>query len=464
MKQTLMKFPNGFRAVLCSKQSNVVTISISLLYGAEQEKKDMSGVTHFIERLLKNAVSKDVAKLGGIVESKTDYEHMEITISTVRENLEESLKSLTNILFDFRPTYGKFKEEQARIIQEIENRKSSPVALLSDLTQRNRYKTTSLATEMLGTAKTISELDLETLRDYYKSILAPNQLLLSVVGNISDEKKSVDDEQLSDEVIKFEEGDEIDETLKSMSTWNEIKESPADLEKVKVTRYDQDNLNYIKDLVTRAFYSKTIDLKPATKRRTTAYFPLKKTTIVMKNKNLNQSRFHLSFPSAPYSSTAYKYSKLFEIYLSNYLKSGLSTERGVYGLNVYISQFKNNAHINIVFAVDSERAVELYQKVIDLLKGQRQESTTMAEFKSLVVAYKTLISLGHEKMSDLARRYNKWLFLKGELFNLTNELKAISIMNFEGFRDICKKMINFNSLLVVYLGKPLAEDALQIKK
>lgn len=463
MKQTLMKFPNGFRVVLSSRASNVVTISVSLLFGAEQEKKNISGITHFIERLIRSSVSRDVAKLGGIVETKTDYEHLELTVSTVRENLEEVVKSITTNIFEFGPTYAKFKEEQSRILQEIENRKVSPLAILSDLTQKNRYKTTSLATELIGTAKTILELDLESLREYYHTILSPNHLLVSVVGNISDEKTTENELSGMDEVVSFD-AEEKPESIKLASTWNEIKEDKSLIEKVEMKKYNQDSLNYIKDLVTREFYSRTIPLKEKSKRRTTAYFPLKQTTIITKNKNLNQSRFHISFPSAPYSSTAYKYSKLFELYLSNYIKSGLADERGVYGMNVYISQFKNNAHINIVFAVDSERAEELYKKIIELLKGQRQESIRLAEFKSLKLAYKTMISLGHEKMSDLARRYNKWMFLKGELFNLTNELKAIEVMDFESFRDVTRKMINFNSMLVVYLGKPLPADALKIKK
>lgn len=461
MKQTLIKFPNGFRAVLSSRNSNVVTIQLSLLFGAEQEKKNMSGVTHFIERLLKSAIQRDVDKLGGLVESKTDYEHMEITISTVRENLEDCFSSLTKILFDFRPTYEKFKLEKIKILSEIENRKLSPLAILSDLTQKNRYKTTSLATELYGTTKTIGELTLEELREYYKSILTPNQILLSVVGNIADEKESDNLSIGDDEVKTFDDGEE-DKDLKSISVWNEIYEEKIDLSKIKVKKYDYDSLDYIKDLVTKEFYSKTLNLPNNLKRRTTAYFPLKKTTIITKNKNLNQSRFHISLPSAPYISSAYKYSKLFEIYLSNYLKSGLGSEMGLYGLNVYISQFKNNAHLNIVFAVDEEKAVDVYKRVIELLKGQRQESTTMAEFNSLVVAYKTMVSLGHEKMSDLAKRYNKWMFLKGEVFNLTNELKAISTMNFESFREVSKKMINLNSMLVVYLGKPLEDGALEI--
>lgn len=463
MKQSLMKFPNGLRVILSSRQSNVVTLSLSVMFGAEQEKKNSSGVTHLIERLMKNLVLKEMGEIGGIVESKTDYEHFEISISTVRENLEKALASLTEAVFDFRPTYKGFKTEQARILQEIENRKASPLVILSEMTQKNRYKTTSLATELLGTTKSISEITLDFLHEYYKSILSPENILLSVVGNISNEKIDSEQSEEGDETISFDEGENKEANLKSFSVWNEVYDDPNEINKIVLKKYDIDNLDYIKELVTKEFYSRTLNLPKNVRRRSTAYFPLKEATIIEKNKNLNQSRFQISLPSAPYSSSGYRYSKLFELYLSNYLKRGLVGESGVYGLNVYLSQFKNNAHLNIVFAVDNEKAVEAFNKVIELLKGQKQESITKSEFKSLIMSYKTMLSLGHEKMSDLARRFNKWLFLKNELFNLTNELKAISAMNFDSFREISKKMVNFNSMMVVYLGKPLEKGALKIK-
>ena len=217
MKQSLMKFPNGLRVVLSSRQSNVVTISLSLLFGAEQERKEVSGITHVIERLLRNAINSKIGELGGLVESKTDYEHLEISISTVRENLEHAIKALSNTIFEFRPTYENFKTEQARILQEIENRKASPLMILSDLTQKNRYKTTSLATELIGTTKTMTEMELEDVKNYYSSILTPEQLMLSIVGNISDELAGEVGDDDEDQVNYFDEGEPKESNIKNIS-------------------------------------------------------------------------------------------------------------------------------------------------------------------------------------------------------------------------------------------------------
>ena len=177
--------------------------------------------------------------------------------------------------------------------------------------------------------------------------------------------------------------------------------------------------------------------------------------MIEKAKNLNQSRIQISLPSAPYSSRGYRYSKLFEILLKNYLSRNFSTEEGLYSLETSVSQFRNNAYLSITFAVDFENAQTVYAKLRRLLRELKSQGVSREEFASLKLAYQTIVSLGHEKMSDLAKRYNKWLFLKGEMFNLINELKAIEAMDYNDFGTITNKMLDEKGILVVYLGKKL---------
>ena len=338
-------------------------------------------------------------------------------------------------------------------------RKNNPLSILCELTQKNRYKTTSLATELLGTNKTVEDLTLEEVRDYYDIILVPTQMLLSIVGNISDEEVSNEPEVEVTEQ-EFSIPKEIKSEAQGIQSWSALT-GKITTKGLKEKKYIQDTLGYIKDLVVKEFYSKTINLKADARRRSTAYFPLKKPIIIQKNKNLNQSRFQISIPSAPYSSAGYKYSKLFEIYLRSFLSSKLKGEGGVYGLDVEIKQFKNNAHLNITFAVDYEDAVVVYKKVQDLLTQLKSQSITKREFDSLKTAYQTIISLGHERMSDLAKRYNKWLFLNGELFSLTKEIKQVSSLSYEDFIYITGKMLDKGGRQTVYLGKKLNEDDLK---
>lgn len=456
MKHSLIKFPNGLKMIVCSKNSNVVTMSFSLLFGAEQEKKNQSGISSVIEKLMRLKLSSEVINLGGVVDSKTDYEHIELTVSTIRENLEVCLEALNRTIFDFHPTYTEFAQVQARALQSIEKTKSNPLAILSEITQKNRYKTTSLATELVGTTKSISELKLEDVREYYKNILVPKYMFLSVVGNISDEVGTLEEEiEESDERLVQKETEQGN----SISSWNAL-HGELDITKVKEKKYKQDSLDYIKDLLLREFYSKTINLKSDVRRRSTAYFPLKSSAVIQKNKNLNQSRFQLSLPSAPYSSLGYKYSKLFEIYLRSYLVKALRGVSGLYGLDVEIKQFKSNAHLSITFAVDYEEATDVYKKVKKVLRELRVQEIGRREFNSVKRAYQTIVSLGNEKMSDLARRYNKWLFLNGELFSINKELKQIGVMNYEDYLYITNKMLDPNGMLTVYLGKKLNEEDL----
>ena len=151
MKHSLIKFPNGLKVIVCSKQSSAVTLSFSLLFGAEQEKKNQSGITSVIEKLMHAELQKEVLKLGGIVDTKTDYEHLEITISTIRENLEKCLDVLNKAVFDFHPTYEEFREVKSKA-------QKAEASFFKDATHHDIVKY-GLIPELVGRIPVIVSLD-----------------------------------------------------------------------------------------------------------------------------------------------------------------------------------------------------------------------------------------------------------------------------------------------------------------
>lgn len=456
MKQSLIKYPNGLKVVVCSRVSNVVTISVSVCCGAEQEKKDKAGITKLIEMLISSSIKKSQVDLSTIVESRTDYEHFEITLSTIRENLKNAFRVLSRAVFDFSPTYKEFQSAKSGLLQLIEKAKANPFVALNGITQKTRYKGTSLATEVLGTTKSVQDLTIEVVRDYYYSILTPENILFSVVGNIGDEIVSSQINAESTAIIAKQARPNA-----VSREWGDVK--PVDGENVIAPKYNADSINFIKDLITKEFYKETIPLKKGGKRKSTSYFPLKSPGVIEKYKSLNQSRIQISFPSAPYSSTGYKYSKLFEIMLRNYLVKNFAGAEGVYSQDVSVHQFKNNAYLTITYAVDYEKATSSYNKIIKLLEEFNAQGISRNMFEDLKMAYQTILSLHHEKMSDLAKRFNKWLFLKDEIFNLPAELKMVGLLNYEDYIKVTHKILDTSGMLVVYIGKKLEEE-LKIKR
>lgn len=410
MEQNLITFPNKFRAVVCNMSSRMVCVSVSICTGAELEQRSWSGISHLTERLIRSAVLSQVSTVGAIVDTKTDFEHIEITVSCQPEALEFVIKTLSDCIFNFYPKQASLEREQFKISQEIEKESFNPMAQLFNLTQKYMYKGTSLSTTVLGTQKTIDSITIANVRDFLANNLMPENVLVSVVG----------------ELTKIEKGNDVSKDFA---------------------------MEQVQSYLNKYFYIKTIEQNYKRRAKSTPSVVPAEPIFIAKNKPLNQTRFQISFPTAPHESAGYKYAKILEKYLNLYLRVQLRETAGVYGIETKVVQFKNNSHISISFAVDSERAENIYELVVLALINLQKEHITKDEFDSLVNMYKTEVALLHSLPTNLATRYNKQLFLKDKLFDLDAELSQISALVYENFHTTCSATLDFSTMVVIMLGR-----------
>ena len=456
MKQTLVNYPNKFRAVFAGKTSSAVAISVSICAGAEQEPKNISGVTHLIERILRQDIMGATSSFGSVVETRTDFEHIEITVSTLRPYILNVLTAISTAIFDFNPKVSVIEREKVKILSEIEKAKFNPTSILNAITQKQMYKGTNLATDIIGNEKSISSLSIEVVKEYYNSILSADCLIVSLVGDICDKQSadaSVNQNKTGNNfVIENNSNETIGDAKWVIPSLDVIRG-----DSINSGKTIQNSYSMVQDFVNKTFYSRTLELKNTKRKKKTKYTVPNGNIYVEKVKTLNQTRFQISFPSAPYNSAGYKYGKILEDFLNLYLRVELANVQGVYGVNASIVQFKGNGHISITFAVDEEKAKDVYLLVFSALLRLKSETVTNKEFESSVTKYKTQVALKHEKITDLALRYNKWLYLKDKLFNLQNELIAIDSLSYQNFIYICKQTLDFSKMVVVSLGRKIPE-------
>lgn len=412
MEHNLISFPNKFKAVICNTNCKMVTVSLSLCVGAELEPKSKSGISHLVERLIRSSLSARISEFGGIIETKTDFEHIEFNVSCQLSALEKCLQALSECVFDFFPKQASLDREILKITQEIEKESFNPTALLNNLTQKYIYKGTNLSTTVLGNVKTVQSISLTDVRVFMDEILLPENVLLSIVGELT--------------LLKNEEGENL-----SL----------------------QEAVDKTQSFINKYFYIRVMEKMGKRRPRSTPSVALTSPVFISKNKPLNQTRYQISFPTAPHDSAGYKYSKILEMYLNLYLRMELKMVAGVYGVDVTIRQFKNNSHISITFAVDSDNAENVYHSILKALVKLKNEQVTRQEFNIMQDKYKTEVALQHTNPQTIAVRYNKMLFLKGELFDLDNELQQISALTSENFNITCVKTLDFNAMLVIAIGR-----------
>ena len=294
MKQVLVKYPNKLRAVFATRPSRMVSISVSINAGVEQETRSISGVSHLIERLLRCEIIKNVNDFGGVVDTFTDYNQISLTISTQREFLKNAIEVLSSAIFNFYPKIESFEREKKKVLVEIEKVNFNPFAMLNTLTQSIMYKGTNLANDELGSAKSISQLTLEEVKEFYKKILSPDDIIISFVGEVGDPAQKVGDEQ----------SDKQDQKAQYTLTKKQVEnywDYPYETNFIDKNDFKMmDRFNYVQDLVNKYFYLKSMKLtsKARTKnvkyvtrsvKNTIPHFYIKDVSI----KNLFQSKSNL---------------------------------------------------------------------------------------------------------------------------------------------------------------------------
>lgn len=406
-KQSLITFPNNFRLVVSKKDSRAVALVLSIFYGAENEPARQRGISSVIARLIAKDLSKQVSKYGGEIITRSTMEHIEVTISTYRENLPKLITALSRSIFDFNPKVDQLEEVKKKVVQDIEKNKNSPVSILERLTMKNLYSKVGLSNQPIGTLAVVNKLTVEEIREHMTKIIGPNTITLTIIGDIGDLK----DENNSE------------------TTYNDIY-----------------------SLVMELFYAKLIKYKnpkPKFSETVTEY----KKTYSEKTKILFQDRFQISFPAYAYNSPNYKYGRIVGDYVEGYIKKSISHKENVYGLAVKSNSYRNNGHLSLTFAVDDEFAIEVYNDVIENIKKIRAEGVILSEFESLKRNYMSRVIFKHETVLALAKRHSKWISLKNELFDLDTELNAIVNLDYEIFKKILIEILNIKKMSVARVGK-----------
>lgn len=407
-KQSLITFPNNFRLIVSNKDTRAVAIVLSICYGTENEPARQSGISNVIEKLIAIDLSKQVSKYGGEISSRSSVEHLEITISTYRENLSKLLTALSRAVFDFNPKVDHLEEVKKRVLQSIEKYKNSPLSTLERLTLKNLYARVGISNHPVGTPAVVTKLTVEDTREYLSKIIGPNSMNLTIVGDVGDRTES-------------EAGVE--------TTYNEVY-----------------------SLVMELFYAKLIKYKnpkPKFSEAVTEH----KSLYSEKTKILFQDRFLLALPAYAYNSANYKYARIVEDYVGGYLKKALSRRENIYGFEAKSNSYRNNGHMSLLFAVDEDAAVEAYNFIIENIEKIRAEGVTSGEFESLKRTYMSRVIFKHETVLALAKRYSKWMSLKNELFDLDTELNAIMGLDYEVFKKTLAEMLNTKRVSVARVGR-----------
>ena len=200
VKETVYKtkLSNGLTVSLLPKQDfnevyGIVTVqfgSVDATYTSLKKglRHHPAGIAHFLEhKLFERENSEDImaafTRLGADSNAFTSFTKTSYLFSTI-DYLLENLDLLDELVGDVHFTEESILREQAIIQQEREMYQDDPDSRLFFATLANLYPDTPLVTDIVGSEKSISEIQVSNLKENFTDFYKPVNMSLFLVGNI----------------------------------------------------------------------------------------------------------------------------------------------------------------------------------------------------------------------------------------------------------------------------------------
>jgi predicted Zn-dependent peptidase len=186
--------PNGLRILTAAMpQTHSVSLSLYVGAGSRYERDPEAGVSHFVEHLLfkgteKLPTAKEVAEaidgVGGVLNGGTDREYTVYYIKAARPHMDLAMDVLIELVRHPLMDPAEMEKERQVILEELAMVADSPPQLVDLLLDSLMWPDNPLGRDVAGTPESVKGIDREMVLGYLARQYVPNNILISVAGNI----------------------------------------------------------------------------------------------------------------------------------------------------------------------------------------------------------------------------------------------------------------------------------------
>lgn len=187
---------NGVRIVLERVPTvRSVSLGIWIFTGSRNESEEINGVSHFLEHMLfkgtKKRTAQDIAEafdsVGGYVNAFTAKEYTCYYARVLDTYKEYALEILSDMFFNSTFLEEELEREKKVILEEIKMYEDTPDDHVHDLLFQAYFGDHELGRPILGTEDHLTSMTRETLIQYMEEYYTPNNIVISVAGNVDDQ-------------------------------------------------------------------------------------------------------------------------------------------------------------------------------------------------------------------------------------------------------------------------------------
>jgi zinc protease len=184
---------NGIRLIVKENRSNpIVTLQASFLGGVRFEEEAQNGINQFIavmvtkgtEKQSSLEIAKKVERMAGSLSGFSGYNSFGLTFTFLSQHFDEAFSLFTEILRQPAFDAGEMEKRRRLILAAIRQQEDELDRMVFKQFRKALYEKHPYRMDTLGTVGSIQSLTREDLRGYYRKIVVPENMVLTVVGDV----------------------------------------------------------------------------------------------------------------------------------------------------------------------------------------------------------------------------------------------------------------------------------------
>ena len=195
MSKTVL--PSGLR-IVTEEVSTVRSAAVGIWanVGSRDESNSVMGASHFLEHLLFKGtktrsaleISSSIEAVGGEMNAFTSQEYTCFYARVIDTDLPLAVDVISDLITSSTFTKADVDSERTVVLSEISVRDDDPSDYIHELYLQTMYGDSPIGRSILGTVDSINSMSRNSLFNYYKKHYRPEELVVSVAGNVKHKK------------------------------------------------------------------------------------------------------------------------------------------------------------------------------------------------------------------------------------------------------------------------------------
>lgn len=186
--------PNGIRCIHKRVRSSVAHCALTINAGSRDELPGEHGIAHLAEHAIFKGtehrrafhINSRLENLGGELNAFTTKEDTTVHATTLRGDFPKAAELIADVVFHSTFPRHEVEREKQVVLDEINTYRDIPQEMIYDRFEELMFAGSPLAHNILGTARSVKKLDSGAVQKFVARTWTPDQMVFSVIGNISE--------------------------------------------------------------------------------------------------------------------------------------------------------------------------------------------------------------------------------------------------------------------------------------